>query len=604
MSGKTERVLARAGESVNRLIGRVLQPPALMQADALAELRAIPDSVLKVLTPEQRDARTIILNMADGGVPLEYGIGEQVDRLGYPPAVAAYARDCASVATTDVPGCRSDIWAAHRVLETDRLADHLKDANGNPAVVAEVTAQLVALGEVSAAAEPLLTAFEEDWFDTPDVPCPCALSGAFPLNDTSILQGKGGFGKSFLSLQFLLSVAIGRELVRGYVPEHGPKPVAFVTLEDRKQSVLERAKKIARAYSFTPEERRLVARNFTIKAQGPPFVPVVRRPDDGTLRAGPDLLRLSGELKKLRPAMVVLDPIASLLGPADENANSDARAVGAILTHAMPPDCALLLVAHVSKAQRQDGTALTPRGAQAWEDAARFTLGLRPPTNGEKSNAGDNDIVVLENEGKHNHLPKRPTQYLVREPFRAGVPDKVGVLMEFNFTAAQRKAEQEADARVEQAILEVVATFPDGVTKKELIGNAETVERKNHGNEARLAIGELLGYGKPMPVARLRELLDSMIGRGVLWQTGDGRGGKGERRLLRVKPVTDTGDNLDSEPVTTGDKTSDNTGYIPVTDGPPLRGDIEAPPLGVARPSSVGELQEEELVEDFEAAPF
>ncbi len=307
MSGKTERVLARAGESVNRLIGRVLQPPALMQADALAELRAIPDSVLKVLTPEQRDARTIILNMADGGVPLEYGIGEQVDRLGYPPAVAAYARDCASVATTDVPGCRSDIWDAHRVLETDRLADHLKDANGNPAVVAEVTAKLVALGEVSAAAEPLLTAFEEDWFDTPDVPCPCALSGAFPLNDTSILQGKGGFGKSFLSLQFLLSVAIGRELVRGYVPEHGPKPVAFVTLEDRKQSVLERAKKIARAYSFTPEERRLVARNFTIKAQGPPFVPVVRRPDDGTLRAGPDLLRLSGELKKLRPAMVVLD---------------------------------------------------------------------------------------------------------------------------------------------------------------------------------------------------------------------------------------------------------------------------------------------------------
>lgn len=447
-----------------------------------------------------------------------------------------------------------------------------------------------------------------EWASHPETPVPCVLSGAFPRNATSILFGQCGFGKSFLSLEFAFSVVTGRELVRGFAPE-GPGRAVFITLEDAASDVHRRALRLHRFFEFSRDEQRQIAEHFKILERPGSFSPVVRL-QDGTFAPGQDLQSLRDELAGLQPDLVIMDPLASLLGPADENSNGDARKVESILRGAMPPDCALLLVAHISKQELKDpeASALTPRGATAWADAVRFGLSMRPPTKKERLNMAEyaDHVVALENP-KHSNIPKRPVQYLERI-WRT--PESAGVLATFKLPEVDHKAQQELDSRLEWAVLEVVRTFPGGLSKTDL-----TAARKEDAKDRRdTAMAQIAALAKGCKVTRdsLTAVVGYLLETKQLEQPGDDLGGRGKRRVLVAKPTpetyTETAQTY-TEPknkhAQTYTETCTGVGLKPTRTGPPIGGFFEPAPLGDARPlSGADEALDPQYEEPEDETPF
>jgi len=243
--------------------------------------------------------------------------------------------------------------------------------------------------------------------------------GRIPVGKVTVLAGPGGVGKSTVVAGLAVSRAIGTlpaAALGNQVPKFlgarvEPGPTVFVVLEDSAEDYFRRA----RAYIPGPGFHDAVASNVTVldlTSRGYRIVVPAGRDyqvDEGAVDS------IAQQIPRGRhPCLVVLET-ASLFGGDESNA-ANAMLIAACARLARVTGAAIVLIAHVSKAQAKEGPSgnqHAARGGAAITDNSRSGLLLsfdpRRP-----------DRIVLQCV-KHNDGPRPPDIDLVRVVNERGV---------------------------------------------------------------------------------------------------------------------------------------------------------------------------------------
>lgn len=171
------------------------------------------------------------------------------------------------------------------------------------------------------------------------------------------LAGHPKSTKTWMALDLAVSVASGTPCL-GAFPVAQPGPVLVYLAEDALPRVRERLLAISTARGVALEGLDL----HVITA------PCLRLDDDG------DRGRLVRTVEKLRPRLLVLDPLVRLWSGDENNSGEVAALLGFLRTLAREHDLALAVVHHLSKKTRRNlGQAL--RGSSdlhAWSDSSAY----------------------------------------------------------------------------------------------------------------------------------------------------------------------------------------------------------------------------------------
>ena len=196
-----------------------------------------------------------------------------------------------------------------------------------------------------------------------------------PCRSVTLLYGDGGTGKSLLAQQLAVCVAIGS---RWLGRDTAAGKAVFLSAEDEKDELHRRLADIARheAVEFADMDkltlRSLAGEDALLaRAEGPssPLVPSALCDE------------LDALLGDLQPALLVLDTLADLF-PGNENDKAQVRQFMGILKGlAIRHDCALVVLAHPSRAGMATGSG--DSGNVAWSASARARLYFEKQKTGE-----------------------------------------------------------------------------------------------------------------------------------------------------------------------------------------------------------------------------
>jgi regulatory protein RepA len=201
-----------------------------------------------------------------------------------------------------------------------------------------------------------------------------AVTPYFPLGCVTGLVGRGKSGKSFVTLEAMLSVAAGRSFL-GCPVQQGH--VWYFSAEDRPDRVKERVQRILK--DFSPEERaRAIAHFHCINAVGKRLFFTV------SIKGGPQITDVADRISALvgKAVLVVVDTV-SRINQLPENANeSMALVVSAGEVIADRTGAAVVLNHHISKSGVRGGETdmYAGRGGGAFGDNARSVLTLSDAT--------------------------------------------------------------------------------------------------------------------------------------------------------------------------------------------------------------------------------
>lgn len=144
------------------------------------------------------------------------------------------------------------------------------------------------------------------------------------------IWGEGNFGvmagqakshKTWLSLDLAVSISSGKPFLDKY-KVLDPGPVMVVEAEVRKHSMRHRSMLIANSKGLHPSVSE--GGELTI----PPVHPLLLRRETGIdLTDSEEFERLVRKVKKVKPKLLILDPIQFMLGDGDENAARDMRRI-------------------------------------------------------------------------------------------------------------------------------------------------------------------------------------------------------------------------------------------------------------------------------------
>jgi len=190
-----------------------------------------------------------------------------------------------------------------------------------------------------------------------------------PYRQVTLLYGDGGTGKSLLALQLAAAVATGGDWAGRPLARQGV--ALFLSAEDEAAELHARLDDICRAEGLDFAE--LTDLRIVSRVGGDS---VLASPDQGkgTLIRSALYKRLDREMKEHRPALLVLDTLADLHS-ANENDRQQVRQfVGFIRRLALRHDCAVVVLAHPSKAGLSTGSA--DSGSTGWGNSVRSRLYL------------------------------------------------------------------------------------------------------------------------------------------------------------------------------------------------------------------------------------
>lgn len=342
---------------------------------------------------------------------------------------------------------------------------------------------------------PAAAALPEDW-NIKEIPTrKFVFNGVFPLDNVSLVFSEGGMGKSALALVLSASVATCKTLLDGWQPQERGC-VLLVSAEDDMTEITRRLQRVARAYNLDERDTEHIREKLRIITPDPAKSFFVS--NKGAVSAGQALAELRRIALIWKPRLIILDPLAALLNGLPENDNAIAQVCISILREALPEECALVVLAHVSKAERSD--ANSPRGAGAWTDAARQAWGLRKLTSSEVRELRAEstcDFVVLELR-KSNYTAPRPPLYLEKHD---------GVPFAFDVKDFRRRETESREQTLRHGILEAIQKI--SVTRQEVRNAANTPEGRQRGYEFRKLAAELAGVDK-ISAKELTNILDKM----------------------------------------------------------------------------------------------
>jgi phage/plasmid primase-like uncharacterized protein len=229
-------------------------------------------------------------------------------------------------------------------------------------------------------------AFIEDAQDVP-VSAPILLSQDHPkpsfvwegllLQDhVNLLYADGGTGKSLLALHAGVAIAAGMPLF-GLITKR--LPVVALLAEDDAGEVTSRITDIAQSLALDPNT--LSSLQLWCRVGRDSTLAIVR--DDGKWKETKFLVRLRDILKKIGPALLILDTVSDIVA-LDETKRPP---VNAFCKQVLGGLCreynaTVLVLAHPSKAAMSDGSGYA--GTTAWNNAVRSRLLLERPKDDEK----------------------------------------------------------------------------------------------------------------------------------------------------------------------------------------------------------------------------
>jgi len=169
---------------------------------------------------------------------------------------------------------------------------------------------------------------------------PYIIEGLVPTGAVVLLAGKPKLGKSLLGLNAALSVSAGAKWLGKFTTS--PGPVLICALEDRPSLVRKRLRAMARALN----SGEVYVRCGALLLDRPEAVEA-----------------LSNEIAKLKPVLVVIDPLIELHHGDENDARAMADAISPLRDLARRHDCAFLIVHHRRKSSGPVGD--TVRGSSA-----------------------------------------------------------------------------------------------------------------------------------------------------------------------------------------------------------------------------------------------
>ena len=177
------------------------------------------------------------------------------------------------------------------------------------------------------------------------------------VGEVAILASKGGFGKSLLTLALAVEAAIAAEDGREYGNACGLRVKAgggvLVSYEDSPARIGNRLRWFTKT---APEGLHLWANPEPLFQTDPE--------NRGAVTKCAAWEQLWTEIKAVRPALVIIDPVSAALADADTSQTGPARTfIRELSQEAAIADCGVLLVAHDTKSARNQAMAGQDPGA-------------------------------------------------------------------------------------------------------------------------------------------------------------------------------------------------------------------------------------------------
>jgi hypothetical protein len=193
--------------------------------------------------------------------------------------------------------------------------------------------------------------------------------------DVNVFGGAGDAGKSTSMFATAIATVLGRPLF-GSLEVRRPGPVVLVVPEDGRAVARHHVDAlVAGITDLSDEERELLLRDLHIVG------------DNRRLNLLTDTPELAALIAEINPALIILDPISSLIGGESENDENIAEAVCDNLRRdiAWPMGAAVLLAGHLRKPGRDSTDAVTVndlKGTVGWSNHARMVWLVSKPKGG------------------------------------------------------------------------------------------------------------------------------------------------------------------------------------------------------------------------------
>jgi len=288
--------------------------------------------------------------------------------------------------------------------------------------------------------------------------------GLVPRSTLAGIVAQGGLGKGWLTQELITSLAIGRELVDGFVPSEAMS-VLWLESEDPPEEIHRRHAKIVHAFGISQVEHDQFARNVRLYA-GEAF-PLVKV-ENGNVIPTEHYTELRSIVREWRPDMIVIDPLSHFYG-GDENDNVVMAAFMNLLK-ALGRDTKTTIWVnhHVSKDRQDDLSPAMGRGASALRDAVRSLFALAPLERKEIEDFGISDSSLYVRLG---HLKSNWTgrtggvKYFKRDVSKKSVS---GVLRAVDLESEKQVVAEQMMDRAANELAVIIGENPDDLTARQI----------------------------------------------------------------------------------------------------------------------------------------
>lgn len=221
-----------------------------------------------------------------------------------------------------------------------------------------------------------------------------AWGGLVPHATVTLLSGAGGTGKTLLTLQLAIAATLGSDLL-GRAVRRGPAIV--VTAEDDRDELHRRVAAIAEADGI--DLAGLDDLHLVPLTEAPATHLAIE--GDGGIAWTPTWTELTASVRRILPALIILDPVAELFGGKEIDRAQVAAFLSGLRRLAVEVGAAVVLVTHPSVAGAAEGSGRS--GSTAWANGARQRLFFDRPDKAGGSQ-GDHSARVLK-VTKANYAP-------------------------------------------------------------------------------------------------------------------------------------------------------------------------------------------------------
>lgn len=269
--------------------------------------------------------------------------------------------------------------------------------------------------------------------DVADVaPVEWIFPGLLPRGEPALIAGPDGEMKTTITLYLACAVAAGGAFLSYAASVSGP--VLIISGEDSKEIVRNRCAAIARGHGWQPE--RVLAQLHFVDADGADLTQPRWR------------VHLVRQAERIRPLLVVLDPLANLVGGDENGARPEVRRLWRALTK--PSRASVVLVHHAGKkgdGSRSKGDRI--RGHTDIRSGSRATFFVERDASG----------IVIENVKQSRADKVKP---FVVEPFIQSDPKNRG---NWQLARFEKQTVREAvRSHVESWLLEFLLEYPGTTT--------------------------------------------------------------------------------------------------------------------------------------------